>query len=510
MGVMQPDRRREWMYRRPSFRFYLPRGVLCSEVPAAILLLTVLAAPLAVPVSLPAQEGGASGTVPESPPAAKPQWVDPRLFGVDLPPGQRVEGGGRRVLVSDDSSAAIVGRIHVEVGDYRLIMLPDGRFVARSKADSPLTERPFEPATKEQLAEQLTTGPLADFKTRQTRRYLYIYDTSDAFAVATSRIMETMFPGVVYHAQAQRIDVHPPELPMVVIMFRTEEQFQRYRRMPPGVVAYYDPVTNHVVMYEESSRPVRRDLALRQAISTIAHEGAHQILHNIGVQQRLSRWPMWVSEGLAEYFAPTSMDERMKWKGAGQVNDLRMFELERYVQSRAADEPQGDLVQHTVLAARLTSTGYASAWALTHFLARQYRSEFYSYIREVSRLGPLEGAVPAGGQGVVAENWNLFERHFGDDAADLERRLVLHLKNLPYRDPFADFPHYVGLAIYQQAGRQQRDARLFHTADLARQWQQQLAEKLGGNEGPSLKSEIREFPNRARAERFTQLWLRGR
>src|SRR6188472_4639005 len=160
-------------------------------------------------------------------------------------------------------------------------------------------------------------------------------------------------------------------------MFRTETEFNRHRRMPAGVVAYYDPVTNRVFMYEQSRlAQVRPDLALGQAISTIAHEGVHQILHNIGVQQRLSMWPMWLSEGLAEYFAPTTAGERLKWKGSGQVNDLRMFELEQYIKSRAAEKPDGQMIEHTTQAARLTSTGYASAWALTHYLAKNKRAEF--------------------------------------------------------------------------------------------------------------------------------------
>ena len=46
-----------------------------------------------------------------------------------------------------------------------------------------------------------------------------------------------------------------------------------------GVVAYYDVLTNRVVICEESELwKVKPELAMRQAISTIAHEGAHQIL----------------------------------------------------------------------------------------------------------------------------------------------------------------------------------------------------------------------------------------
>ena len=54
-------------------------------------------------------------------------------------------------------------------------------------------------------------------------------------------------------------------------------------------MAYYDVLSNRIVMYEETALwKIKPDLALQQALATIAHEGRHQILHNIGVQQRLS------------------------------------------------------------------------------------------------------------------------------------------------------------------------------------------------------------------------------
>lgn len=81
------------------------------------------------------------------------------------------------------------------------------------------------------------------------------------------------------------------------------------------------------------------------------------------MQQRLSIWPLWLSEGLAEYFAPTVAGERLRWKGAGVVNDMRMFELEEYLKSLAADKPDGQMVAQTALAARLRGPGYATAWA---------------------------------------------------------------------------------------------------------------------------------------------------
>jgi hypothetical protein len=158
------------------------------------------------------------------------------------------------------------------------------------------------------------------------------------------------------------------------------------------VAAYYSAETNHVVMYEQSKLvEVAPELAVKQAIGVVAHEGVHQILHNIGVQQRLSRWPLWTAEGLAEYFAPTSVDKRLRWKGVGTPNDFRIHELEAFLKERSNID--GQMVSQTVSAPGLSSAGYASAWALTHYLASRKKEKFHAYLREVAKLEPLEAAV---------------------------------------------------------------------------------------------------------------------
>jgi len=436
--------------------------------------------------------------------------VTPRSLGVDVPPGPVSLGGDRRVLTRDESGRGVVARLHVTVGDNHIVMLPDGRLEVRSAADAPFTERPFEPMTKEAIAEFLGESGFNAFKTKETRRYLYVYNCSDAFAEVTSRVLETMFSGVVTYAQVQKIDVHPPETPLVVIIFRTPDQFQQYRRMPEGVVAYYNVLTNRAVMYEESEFwRIKPELAIQQSISTIAHEGAHQILHNIGVQSRLSVWPMWLNEGLAEFFAPTTTDRYLKWKGAGQVNDMRMFELEQYFKNRSTVDANGEVVAQTVGAARLTSTGYASAWALTHYLAKNHRTSFHALVRELNGLEPLQILGPAVAPGVIPENVNLFKKHFGEDLADTERRLLLHLKNLPYRDPFAEWPHFVAM-VSIPAGRQfRREANVFHTSEQAERWRREMIERTAAENQADARSAVRRFPNRLLAERYVRQWLQG-
>ncbi len=440
--------------------------------------------------------------------AQSPRAVDPREFGLEIPSAAVYAGNGEAVATADDDGQPVIAKLLATVGDYRIVILPDGRLVARHKQDAAVTERKFEPIEKGALAERLVKSEFAGFKTKQTRRYLYLYNTSEEFSLATSRILETMFPGVVNYAKAQKIEVTEPDVPLVVVMFRTEDEFQQYQRMPAGVVAYYNILDNRVVMYEESRlRDVKPELAIQQSLATIAHEGAHQILHNIGVQKRLSRWPMWLSEGLAEFFAPTTFGDRLKWKGAGQVNDMRMFELEQYLKSREADQPDGQMIEHTVLAARLTSTGYASAWALTHYLAKLKRAEFNDYVREVSQLGPLETAGETEPPGVVPANLELFKRHFGEDVGDLNTRLVLHLKKLPYTDPFADWPHFVATVAVPDGRRAKRDANIFHSSDLAEKWIQESLAAVDAQQRSAAATEVRSFPNREIAARYARQWL---
>ena len=442
--------------------------------------------------------------------AAAPAVVNPRAYGLDLPAGSIAPGDGLTVSTADTDGKPTVGRIHVRVGSSAVVLLPDGQLVGRSAGTFVPTDRPFEAITQDDLEKRLA-AEFPTFKIGRTKHFISAYDTSEEFALATSRILETMLQGVKGYAEVQKIPVRAPEVPLVVVMFKTEAEFQKHRRMPDGVIAYYHTLSNRIFLYEQSKlAKVRPDLAIQQSISTIAHEGAHQILHNIGIQQRLSAWPMWLSEGLAEYFAPTSTGEKMKWKGAGQVNDLRMFELEQYIKSKGVEPADGLMIEHTALAARLSSTGYASAWALTHYLAKNRRTEFNAHLREVSKRGPFEGAIDITPTGVVPSNRELFVKHFGDDLKDLENRLILHLKKQPYTDPFADMPHFVATLVAKDGARPKRLVNTFHSPALAQSWLRDAIEKLPEANRASAESKIQSFPNRVQATAYATQWLRRR
>jgi hypothetical protein len=365
--------------------------------------------------------------------------LDLRSYGFDIPPGRVSPASDALVTTVDEQGRTVVARVQVDVGKYHLVMLPDGQLVARSFDNAQPTKQPFAPAAATQMIEDLKRGRLAQFKTLKTRNYVFLYDTSEDFALETSRILERMLPGVTGYARLQGVEVHAPEIPLVVIMFRTDEEYQQYRKIPKGIIAYYHTLTNHIVLYEESKlADIKKELARQQTINTIAHEGIHQILHNIGFQQRMSAWPMWISEGLAEFMAPTSLGERSRWKGVGQVNDLRMYELDQFLRSQAGNDTGGEWIDKTVTAARLTSAGYASAWALTHYVAKVRNKQFKAYLQELSKIGPLEGDYRISSDGTVAQHLTVFRKHFLTDSVELEQRLKKYLRKLPYRNPFAN------------------------------------------------------------------------
>ena len=434
---------------------------------------------------------------------------DPRAFGLDIKPGLVLYNVTGNVEFRTEDGEQAIGKIQIAIGSSLVVLQPDGRLVTRPISEVKKTDKPFEGMDRKELEKQLQDEH-PGFRTFTSRHFIFVYNTSNEFAQGTMRIMESMLPGVMAHAKRQKIDVHDPEVPLVVIMFATEREYKDFAQLPDGVVAYYDTIENHVVMYEKPTQtPFKWDLYIRQAISTISHEGAHQILHNIGVQQRLSRWPMWISEGIAEYYAPTEFGKRMRWKGAGDINDMRMFELESYLKARDANQADGTMIDDTVGAGSLTSTGYASAWGLTHYLASRKKLEFDKFMKKVSELRPLEGAIDRGADGKVSSNQEVFKEHFGEDFAGMEREVIEHLKSQPYDHPLKEFPHVVASVKVNINNRSYGRANVLHSRELAAKWQQEQFRKLDATQQQSAQVGMADFPNRSAAERFASQWLRA-
>lgn len=477
-------------------------------------------------VGPPAAPGGAASAEPQAqlPPQLKAKDLG---FVLDASKLKKLapRGEPQRVVVKDPENNTVVAKVHCEVGDTLVVILPNGHLHQVPTREATPTYRPYEPATKDALTKALERQ-FPKFKVRSTKRFLYCYNSSDTFYQGTSRILETMYPNLYAFFERNKFPVHDPDTLLVVIMFRTEKEFQAFRPMPPGVAAYYDVIANHVVMYEQSDLSnVAPDLAVKLAVSVVAHEGVHQVLHNIGVQQRLSEWPMWISEGLPEYFAPTSVDKGVRWKGVGLVNDMRMLEMDRYATATLTKVRPGETLQAVIEGDNLTSTGYAFAWGLTHYLAERRKADFIEYLRDVSRLGPLEAAaekvvdrVPLRGPPIPGQSTfqtrtrqpdPFYEQRFGGDYVAVETDLVAHLKKQRWVDPFETLPYFVGMLEASDATNAYREAVVTFSPVAIEEWQQEVGDRLRRSlgTGVTIRFNIRQFPNRTLARAFATQFL---
>ena len=220
-----------------------------------------------------------------------------------------------------------------------------------------------------------------------------------------------------------------PAHPLVVVLFKDELQMLARSGNDQGQSGYYSPANNriHAYMWKGAHEPSR--IARMRCEQTIAHEGVHQLLFNMGIHQRLSKPPIWFVEGLAEYLVPGSFSDRGK---AANVNSIRSNELFAVGATRSrsgisrwqlSEFGTGRVVVRLVTANDLDSYGYALAWTLTHYLATEKPQAFIGYLREQMKRRPMEPMDPR------AELVR-YTKFFGDDLATLEERLVNHARVL--------------------------------------------------------------------------------
>ena len=147
---------------------------------------------------------------------------------------------------------------------------------------------------------------------------------------------------------------------------------------------------------------------------------------------------------------------------------------------------------------------------MTHYLAKNQREGFHEFVRQASRLQPLAGPGRIVPPGVLPDNVRQFKASFGEDLADIERRLILHLRQLPYTDPFAEWPHFVAVVSVPSGTRQRREANVFHVPEQAERWRRELVQRTPEAQRPTVQSAVHPFPNRLLAETFARQWLQGK
>lgn len=384
----------------------------------------------------------------------------PQQPELQLPVGAKpTPGGGRRVIVRSPAGDFQVALLNCTIADKSLVTMPSGEISLVDQIKTKPTDQPFK-ASRKALAAAIQAAGLEEFKVTRSKPYIYVSDCSDPFLAHTQTIMESMYQGVFDHLKSWGLEIEDPVVPLVVVIMPSRKAFDEYFRVPREWAAYYNGLSNQVVLYEdEKLADAAPQYALMQASYVIAHEGVHQLLPNTGIQNRLSRWPMWITEGLPEYFCPLKIHTRIAkqglagmpvrsvtWTKAGMINQLRMRDLLR-IRTK-----QGEVMQQMAQASQLNSNGYALAWGMVHYLVNKRPTEFRAYLEDLTKIGSLEGLEEP-----TMDPY--FKKHFGDDFVALEKSVQQYVTSeemmSQYKDPIANQTIYVIQRLIRKGSRQQ-------------------------------------------------------
>ncbi|MDC0935437.1 DUF1570 domain-containing protein [Pirellulales bacterium] len=349
--------------------------------------------------------------------------------------GQQTELHGE-VLVEGSG-----GGVLLKTADGAIHRLPPDSIVERTRDEGPLVM-----LDKDALAEQLRAELSTDFQIYQSKRYVVCFNTTRTYAKWCSSLLERLHDAFVTYWKKRGADVKPPDHPLIVLVFADQASYARHAKAELGkavgsVIGYYSFTTNRIVMYDLTGMQALKrdggrrgslhditemlsDPAAEPLVATIVHEATHQISYNCGLQTREVDNPLWLSEGMAEFFETPDLSSGRSWRGVGKVNYSRWNRFkDNYNANRVFDLETMIADDELFRNPETAVDGYAQTWAWNYFLIRSRPKEYVAYLRDIAAKPLLARDTPADR---VAD----FKRHFGDDFNALEADFFRHMSRI--------------------------------------------------------------------------------
>jgi hypothetical protein len=359
--------------------------------------------------------------------------------------GQRRTVKGRVVIEAAD------GGVLLEADDGVLWTIEHHELVSRERLESA-----FEPLAHDELAERLLAELPAGFRIHTTPHYVVCYNTSRAYALWTSSLVERLHKAFTNYWEREGLELREPEFPLPVVVFADPQMYDQASRedLPNGtgvlrgaggIVGYYSLRSNRINMFDltgteaverasERSATARRG-SLREInqmlsqpaavplVATIVHEATHQIAFNCGLQTRYADIPLWLCEGMAVYFEAPDLSSSRGWRGIGRVNYSRLETFQENLPNWSEDSLERLVTSDRRFRDPQTAVdAYADAWALNYYLIK-YESEAYAaYLKTLARKRPL---MQDDADARLAE----FRQHFGE-LADLQQKFLRQMARI--------------------------------------------------------------------------------
>ncbi|MBI1314691.1 DUF1570 domain-containing protein [bacterium] len=181
-----------------------------------------------------------------------------------------------------------------------------------------------------------------------------------------------------------KVNVEEPRHPLVVLIFETDEDFEKYttehtggRGLSAGNIAgFYSSLTNF--LYVRMSECY--------TFGTPLHEAIHQQCFNTGVLARLAPVPVWFSEGMATGFEGSgdrvkSDPQKLNATYAKLLNERGRLPSLGWQETVEKDDVfRGDI---------FAGEAYLNAWSLHWLLVSRKRREYGEYLKYLQTLSPL-------------------------------------------------------------------------------------------------------------------------
>jgi hypothetical protein len=327
---------------------------------------------------------------------------------------------GERVTIEARLHGSGQGAFALEKADGQIELVPERAIIERVPGEDP------KPLTEAEMVEQLTEEFGADrFRAQIKSPFVcgLVLAAPLSSAVEESRARAFLKKGCDFmkrienifeqFARQARLPLERPTYPLVLLVFETDEDFEKYALEITGgkgisagnILGFYSAITNF--------------LAIRMSechtFETPLHEAIHQQVYNRNVLKRLAPLPGWYNEGIATGFEGNG--DRIT-NGPVKVNSV-------YARIAAERSPIGwkDLVSgDTAFRGDIfAGDAYMHAWSMHWLLLNNYSNQYTKYVKMLGQKEPLA-------EESAEDRLKEFEEAFGKSPEDFQGEMLPKLK----------------------------------------------------------------------------------
>lgn len=303
-------------------------------------------------------------------------------------------------------------------------------FAPQEAADYHVVSTHFRPFSQSEMRGQLMREFGRPFEVSGTGNYLVVHPAGQRDRWADR--FEELYRSFVHYFSVRGMRPAQPAFPLVAVVLPSHEAFIEYVRaggnsVPPGVIGFYSPRSNRVLLYDATQGDETNALWQQNTV-TIIHEATHQMAFNTRIHSRLAVPPRWVGEGLAMLFeAPGVCDPQRYRLAADRINADRLNQFREFQQSgRPAGTLQRLIQDSDRMFAAAPAAAYPESWALTYFLSETEPAKYLDYLARTAAREPLKKYPPT-------EQLKEFTDVFGTDLKLLEARYLRYVSQLKTR-----------------------------------------------------------------------------